>query len=254
MKKLVFIGSSMKERLELYKQVTKDLSLQGLLHWCFETFGYDKIIFASSMGLEDQMLTHLLAQDHTSARVLTLDTGRNFQETYDVMHETMRRFGIRYEVYAPSAHDIETLIQQNGPNLFYDSMQDRKQCCYVRKIKPLQRALSTVDAWMTGLRKQQSVTRTDLDIISWDDQFNIFKINPLLHYTYDQVWDYVKTHNVPYNTLHDHNFFSIGCAPCTRAVKSGEDFRSGRWWWEKPEHKECGLHDHKTKKGGKGDS
>ena len=242
----------MKERLEQYKEETKDFSLHELLQWCFDTFGYEKILFASSMGLEDQMITHLLAQHHKQARILTLDTGRNFQETYDVMHETMKKYGVEYEVYAPEAKDLEDLIKKKGPNLFYGSIEDRKQCCHIRKIKPLTRALSTVDAWITGLRKEQSVTRVDLDVVNWDEKFNIFKINPLFNYTQDQVWEYIKEHDVPYNKLHDQDFPSIGCAPCTRAIKPGESFRSGRWWWEQPEHRECGLH--WAKKEGEDDS
>jgi len=195
------------------------------------------------------MITHLLAQHHKQARILTLDTGRNFQETYDVLHETMKKYGIVYEVYAPSSQDVEELIRDKGPNLFYNSIPDRKQCCFVRKIKPLKRALSTVDAWITGLRKEQSVTRVDMDVITWDDTFNIFKINPLINLSFDQIWDYIKKHDVPYSGLHDKNFPSIGCAPCTRAIKPGEDFRSGRWWWEQPEHRECGLHFNKKDEG-----
>ncbi len=244
----------MKDRLENYKKETHGLSLDDLLVWCFTTFGYDKIIFASSMGLEDQMITHLLASSHKQARILTLDTGRNFQQTYDVMHQTIKKYGITYEVYAPEAKDVEALISHKGPNLFYDSIQDRKQCCYIRKIKPLTRALTTVDAWITGLRKEQSVTRTALDVVSWDNQFNIFKINPLINYTFDMVKEYVKKNDVPYSMLHDKDFPSIGCAPCTRAIKPGENFRSGRWWWEQPEHRECGLHKCEPKKGDKGDS
>ncbi len=205
-------------------------------------FGPQRIALASSFGAEDQVLTHMLAQIHRQARIFTLDTGRLFQETYDTMQQSIERYGIRYEVYAPDAAELAQLVAQNGPNLFYDSVEKRKACCEVRKLKPLRRVLSTVDAWICGLRRDQAVTRTAVELVSWDSEFGIYKICPLFDWSERQVWDYIHWYKVPYNRLHDQGFRSIGCAPCTRAVQPGEDIRAGRWWWESPEDKECGLH------------
>jgi phosphoadenosine phosphosulfate reductase len=165
-----------------------------------------------------------------------------FQETYDTMQQSVERYQNSYEVYAPEAADIAALIAKDGPNLFYSSVENRKACCAVRKLKPLRKVLATVDAWICGLRRDQSVTRTEVELVSWDAEFSIYKICPLYDWSEAQVWDYIKKNNVPYNALHDRGFRSIGCAPCTRAVSPGEDIRGGRWWWESPEHKECGLH------------
>lgn len=205
-------------------------------------FGSARIALASSFGAEDQVLTDMLARLDPSARVFTLDTGRLFQETYDVMQASTSRYGIRYETYAPEPNDISELVAIDGPNLFYKSVEKRKACCEVRKLRPLRKVLGTVDAWICGLRRDQAVTRTGVDLVSWDAEFNIYKICPLFDWSEEQVWDYIKANNVPYNALHNRGFRSIGCAPCTRAVEPGEDVRAGRWWWESPEHKECGLH------------
>jgi len=207
-----------------------------------EHFGAGRIALASSFGAEDQVLTDMLARLNPAARIFTLDTGRQFQETYDTMQRSIERYGISYEVCFPDAADVAELIAKDGPNLFYLSIENRKACCDVRKMKPLRKKLSTVDAWICGLRRDQSVTRTEAELVSWDAAFGIYKICPLFHWSEQQLWDYIKKHNVPYNPLHDAGFPSIGCAPCTRAVAPGEDIRSGRWWWESPEHKECGLH------------
>ena len=158
------------------------------------------------------------------------------------MQATIEKYGITYETYAPESDDIVSLIKDKGPNLFYKSILDRKECCYVRKVKPLKKVLKTANAWVTGLRKEQSLTRDDLNAVMWDESLGLYKINPLVSWSMDNVWSYIKDHNVPYNILHDKGFISIGCAPCTRAIKNGETIRNGRWWWEDPEHKECGLH------------
>ncbi len=207
-----------------------------------EHFGPTRIALGSSFGAEDQVLTDMLSRVQLPTRVFTLDTGRQFQETYDTMQASTSRYGIRYEVYAPEASDIGELISVEGPNLFYKSIEKRKACCDVRKLRPLRKVLATVDAWICGLRRDQAVTRSGVELVSWDAEFNIYKICPLFDWPEEQVWDYIKTRSVPYNSLHDHGFRSIGCAPCTRAVEPGEDVRAGRWWWESPEHKECGLH------------
>jgi phosphoadenosine phosphosulfate reductase len=197
---------------------------------------------ASSFGAEDQVLTQMLLRIDPSARIFTLDTGRNFQETYDTMQASVERYGVQYEVCAPEASDIAELVKIGGPNLFYESIENRKRCCDVRKLRPLRKVLSTVDAWICGLRRDQAVTRTGVELVSWDGEFGIYKICPLFDWNEEQVWDYIRANRIPYNALHDRGFRSIGCAPCTRAVAPGEDIRAGRWWWESPEHKECGLH------------
>ncbi len=207
-----------------------------------QRFGSARIALASSFGAEDQVLTAMLAAVEPSPRIFTLDTGRLFQETYDVMQASATRYDIRYEAYAPEANDLAELISIDGPNLFYKSIEKRKSCCEVRKLRPLRKVLGTVDAWICGLRRDQAVTRDAIELVSWDAEFNIYKICPLFDWSEEQVWDYIKAHDVPYNALHDRGFRSIGCAPCTRAVQPGEDVRAGRWWWESPEHKECGLH------------
>jgi len=207
-----------------------------------EHFGVARIALATSFGAEDQVLTDMIARANPAARIFTLDTGRLFQETYDTMQRSMDRYHIAYEVCAPEAADIAALVAKDGPNLFYLSVENRKACCNVRKMKPLRKELGTVDAWICGLRRDQSVTRTEVELVSWDAEFGIYKICPLFDWSEQQVWDYIKNNDVPYNALHDQGFPSIGCAPCTRAVLPGEDIRSGRWWWEAPEHKECGLH------------
>lgn len=212
------------------------------LRLALEKFGVRRIALASSFGAEDQVLTDMLARIEPSARIFTLDTGRLFQETYDVMQSSTERYGFAYEVLAPEAADIAQLISIDGPNLFYASVEKRKSCCEVRKLRPLRKVLGTVDAWICGLRRDQGVTRSEVEAVSWDAEFGIYKVCPLFDWSEEQVWDYIRAHHVPYNALHDRGFRSIGCAPCTRAVQPGEDARSGRWWWESPEHKECGLH------------
>jgi phosphoadenosine phosphosulfate reductase len=176
-------------------------------------------------------------------RIFTLDTGRLNQETYDCMDAIRDRYGVRVEVFFPDAARVENMVHEHGLNLFYKSVEFRKLCCGIRKVEPLNRALRNLDAWMTGLRREQAVTRADVKKVEIDKEHGgIFKINPLVDWTHKQVWDYVRGNNLPYNKLHDVGYPSIGCAPCTRAITPGEDIRAGRWWWENPETKECGLH------------
>jgi phosphoadenosine phosphosulfate reductase len=201
-----------------------------------------RVVLASSLSVEDQVLTHLLCAVHARPRIFTLDTGRLFPETYETMERTMQRYGFRSEVLAPDTRELEEMVRMHGPNLFYRSVESRKLCCSVRKINPLRRVLSTADAWICGLRREQSVTRRSVDKIEWDEAFGLCKINPLIDWTQQQVWDYIRKNDVPYNALHDQGYPSIGCLPCTRGIEPGEDVRAGRWWWENPEHKECGLH------------
>ncbi len=207
----------------------------------------DRIIFSTSLAAEDQVLTDIICQTDKSLKIFTLDTGRLPQETYDTIEATRKRYEIDIDISFPDSTQVQELVKEAGPNLFYNSIQQRRQCCQVRKIQPLRRALTGFEVWICGLRKEQSVTRADLEIIQWDQQFNIIKLSPLLDWTTDEVWNYIRSYNVPYNSLHDRGYPSIGCQPCTRAVADGEDIRSGRWWWEKPEQKECGLHLHERK-------
>jgi phosphoadenosine phosphosulfate reductase len=213
-----------------------------IIEYAYNLIGTSKVSTASSLSIEDQMLTHLALSVDKNSRIFVLDTGRHFQNTYDVMDETWRKYGFKYEIYAPNTSDLEKFVSNYGPNTFYIDVENRKKCCNIRKLEPLKRALSTVDAWITGLRREQGVTRTDIPIVDWDDTHKILKFNPLIALSEVDVWDYVKENKIPYNDLYLKGFRSIGCQPCTRAVKEGEDIRAGRWWWESPEQKECGLH------------
>ena len=208
----------------------------------FNRFAPPRVALAVSFGAEDQVLTDLMVRSGQPARFFTLDTGRQFEETYEVMDRTRERYGIRYEVFAPDAQELETLIAEHGPNLFYGGIEQRKACCRVRKLHPLRRALAGLDGWICGLRREQSVTRGEIQPQSWDAEHGLYKLCPLFDWSETDVWDYIRHFQVPYNRLHDRGFRSIGCAPCTRATTAGEDVRAGRWWWESPVHKECGLH------------
>lgn len=217
-------------------------SAQDVLTWALDQFG-DRVTFASSFGAEDVVVIDMLAKLDRPCAVFTLDTGRLNQETYDVMDAVRYKYGIEIDVMFPRFEAVEHLVKLNGPNLFYDSIENRKACCEVRKLEPLRRALADRAAWITGVRREQSVTRTAVTIVELDGAFGgIVKVNPLADWTNRQVWDYIEANRVPYNKLHDRNYPSIGCAPCTRAVEPGEDVRAGRWWWESPDSKECGLH------------
>ncbi len=217
-------------------------SAQDIVRYAVEAFG-PQVALACSFGAEDMVLVDMLHRATVSPRVFVLDTGRLHQETYDVMARAREKYGIDFDVYYPQTDAVERLLHDKGPNSFYDSIENRKECCYVRKVEPLARALSAVDAWITGLRRSQSVTRTDLPVVEVDEAHGgILKINPLANWAEQDVWDYIGANDVPYNKLHDRGFPSIGCVPCTRAIQPGEDLRAGRWWWESPEHKECGLH------------
>lgn len=230
------------KNLEHYRSLVKGLGAEDVVVWALTEFSPARVSLASSFSIEDQALTHMLASRTPAARIFTLDTGRLFPETYDTMQATMKRYDIRIEVYSPEASAVERLTSEHGPNCFYESVELRKKCCEIRKIVPLRRALSTVDAWICGLRREQSVTRGGVDTVEWDSTHGIYKINPIVDWNEGNVWTYIREHKIPYNCLYDRGFRSIGCAPCTRAVAEGEDIRAGRWWWEKPEHKECGLH------------
>jgi phosphoadenosine phosphosulfate reductase len=214
---------------------------EDVLRLAIERFA-PSVALSSSFGAEDMVLVHMIATIDPKTRIFTLDTGRLPQETYNVIDAARRRYGVSIDVLFPQADAVQSMVAEHGVNLFYHSVENRKLCCGVRKMEPLRRALSGLDAWITGLRREQSVTRADVPKVEWDASNGLVKVNPLVDWTQEDVWKYVREHNVPYNALHDRGYPSIGCAPCTRAVQPGEHERSGRWWWEHPETKECGLH------------
>ena len=230
-------------------QTYEKKSPQEVLRWALETF-QDKIALASSFGVEDVALIDMMVKISPKARIFTLDTGRLNEETYEVMDRIREKYHINFEAYFPDREKVETLERTKGFYSFRQSIENRKECCGIRKVEPLNKALASLDAWITGLRRAQSVTRTDIAKVEVDAaHHNIYKINPIADWSEKEVWDYVKKNQVPYNKLHDQGYPSIGCSPCTRAVKPGEDVRAGRWWWENPEQKECGLHVHAPGKG-----
>ena len=212
------------------------------LKWAYETFG-DKIAKASSFGAEDSVVTDMIIKINPKARFFTLDTGRLNQETYDVMDTISKKYKIKFEVLFPDRDAVEEMVREKGINLFYESVENRKLCCEIRKVRPLNRILSSLDAWVTGLRRDQNQNRSKSSMVEIDHLHGgIIKINPIIDWSWENVMSYIKDHDLPYNKLLDKNYPSIGCEPCTRPVKPGEDLRAGRWWWESDTHKECGLH------------
>ena len=217
-------------------------STQEILKWSISEFG-PKAGLASSFGMEDMVIIDVLSQLKGDITIFTLDTGRLHEETYEVMERARSKYGVTIKVYFPNKEDVENLQRNKGFFSFRESMENRKECCSIRKIEPLNRALSNLDAWITGLRRDQGLTRVDVEKVAIDDNHNsILKINPLADWSLKMIEEYIKINDVPINALHKKNYPSIGCAPCTRSIEKGEDIRSGRWWWENPEHKECGLH------------
>ncbi len=215
---------------------------QDVLKWATDNL-HPRLAMASSFGAEDVAVIDMIMKINPKARIFTLDTGRLNQETYDVMDEIRNKYNTNVEVMFPDQNEVEQMVRVNGMNLFYKSIGNRKLCCGIRKVHPLNRMLSTLDGWITGLRADQTEVRSTVQKIEIDTQHNnIIKINPIIEWTWEQTWDYIKKNNVPYNKLHDKGFPSIGCEPCTRAIKPGEPLRAGRWWWESDNQKECGLH------------
>lgn len=222
-----------------------------IIEWALDTFK-EKIALASSFSIEDVVLIDMVVKISKKLnlvpRIFTLDTGRLNQETYDLMDEIKNKYNIKIEVYFPNYEEVEQMVQQHGFNLFYKSLEFRRLCCNIRKVRPLNRIMKSLDAWICGLRKEQSVTRCGLKKLEYEKRLidgvekEIIKLNPLIDWTEKEVWDYIKENNVPYNVLYDRGYTSIGCEPCTRPVKKIEDIRAGRWWWEDPDKKECGLH------------
>ncbi len=219
---------------------TKDWSINQVFDFLANEYK-DQIVFSTSFGQEDQVITDLIAKNEWQIQIFTLDTGRLFQETFDVFHKTLKKYKKEIKVYFPEANAVEQLLNQKGPNSFYESVANRKECCFIRKVAPLTQALKGNAIWITGLRAEQSENRNDLAFFEYDEKFDIIKFNPLLKWSLAEVQKYIDENKVPQNGLHQKGFVSIGCAPCTRAITPGEDIRAGRWWWESS-HKECGLH------------
>jgi phosphoadenosine phosphosulfate reductase len=228
---------------EQIQQLNENLKTpQEVLKWSLDNL-HPRIAMASSFGAEDVVVIDMMMKINPKARIFTLDTGRLNQETYDVMDEIRKKYDINIEVMFPDQTEVEQMVRVNGLNLFYHSVGNRKLCCGIRKVHPLNRMLSTLDGWITGLRADQTEVRLKSNKIEIDEQHNgIIKINPIIEWTWEQTWDYIKKNNIPYNKLHDNGYPSIGCEPCTRAIKPGEPLRAGRWWWESDSQKECGLH------------
>jgi phosphoadenosine phosphosulfate reductase len=227
----------------------EDKSAMEVLKWAINAYA-PKIALASSFGAEDVILIDMMVKiNKEKAKIFTLDTGRLNQETYDVMDAIRKKYDIQIQVYFPEQRETEEMVKIKGMNLMYESVENRKLCCEIRKVHPLNRALSNLDGWITGLRREQAVTRTNINKLEIDSSHgSITKINPLADWTNGMIWDYIHKNNVPYNKLHDSGYPSIGCEPCTRAIHAGEDPRAGRWWWENATQKECGLHWDPTKK------
>jgi phosphoadenosine phosphosulfate reductase len=230
------------QAVEAQREALETKNAEALLAWALGEF-HPRIGLAASFGAEDVVLIDMLIRLDPTARVFTLDTGRLPAETYSLIDAIRERYGLAVEVYFPQADAVEAMAREHGVNLFYTSIEKRKLCCRVRKVEPLGRALRGLDAWITGLRREQAVTRAQVRKVEVDPEHGgLIKLNPLADWTSEQVWTYIRAHDVPYNALHDRGYPSIGCAPCTRAVEPGEDPRAGRWWWESADTKECGLH------------
>ncbi|MHA7102827.1 phosphoadenylyl-sulfate reductase [Roseivirga pacifica] len=230
----------MQERVDELNRLVEGKSLVASLALVAEEFP-GTVRFSSAFGQEDQVITDAIFKNDIAIEVFTLDTGRLFKETYDLIDRTRSRYKKPIKVYFPKAETVQELVTNKGMHSFYESVDNRKECCFVRKVEPLKRALKGAEVWVTGLRASQSDNRQGFNMFEWDEGNQVIKFNPLLHWSYDEMIDYLKEFSVPYNTLHDKGFISIGCAPCTRAIAPGEHPRAGRWWWETSQ-KECGLH------------
>jgi len=230
-------------QLKQFASQMENKSAQEVLRWAMDIYG-SRIALASSFGPEDIVLIDIMTKiDKEKTRIFTLDTGRLNQETYDLIDTISRRYNIRIEVFFPEHKEIEQMVEEKGMNLMYESVENRKLCCEIRKVHSLKRALKKLDGWITGLRREQFITRSQAEKVEIDSTHsNIVKVNPLADWTHEMVWAYIHENNIPYNRLHDIGYVSIGCEPCTRAIEANEDPRSGRWWWETDTPKECGLH------------
>ncbi|WP_285008863.1 phosphoadenylyl-sulfate reductase [Pedobacter faecalis] len=231
----------MNEQLELISGQIAGMDPVAALRRLTEQYP-GRVVFSTSFGWEDQVITHLIFSNDLPIEVFTLETGRLFPETYYVWNRTLEIYNKPIKAYFPEAAALQRMVDAKGPSSFYTSVENRKECCYIRKIEPLKRALSGHKIWVTGIRAEQSPNRHDMRNLEWDEGNQMMKYHPLFEWSLNEVKDFIKKHNIVYNTLHDRGFPSIGCAPCTRAVLEGEDFRAGRWWWEDQSKKECGLH------------
>lgn len=232
-----------KNELSNYNSILEKLNLEESLSYVIDNIEGKKV-FSTSFGIEDQLLTHFINLINKEVSVFTLDTGRQFNETYEVFDKTQNKYkNIDLKVYYPNEDQIQEYVKEEGINGFYNSVESRKKCCFVRKVVPLKRALEGADIWITGLRAEQSANRETMQFLEWDEDNKLIKFNPLLKYTLEEVEEVVNKYNIPINSLYKKGYLSIGCAPCTRAIEKGEDFRAGRWWWENGK-KECGLHIH----------
>jgi phosphoadenosine phosphosulfate reductase len=226
-------------RLEQISSILTPLNAAQGVSWVAQNFSLPK--FATSLGEEDQALTHLIAVNKLPIHLFTLDTGRLFQETYELLELTQSNFNIAIDVFFPAQVEVEKYVNEKGINGFYHSVENRKQCCSIRKVNPLKRALANANIWITGLRKSQSANRQLMQKVEWSEDMNVIKYNPLFDWSDEDLTNYIQLHKIPVNPLHKKGFLSIGCAPCTRAIAANEDARAGRWWWE-GSSKECGLH------------
>ncbi|MEO8108945.1 MAG: phosphoadenylyl-sulfate reductase [Ginsengibacter sp.] len=217
------------------------LSIEEMLFELVNKFP-GQVTFSTSFSFEDQAVTHKILKNNFPVSIFTLDTGRLFPETYSVWNSTNENFHTKVKAYYPDQSLLQNFVAEKGPNSFYESVENRKSCCYIRKVEPLKRALKGNVVWVTGLRAEHSESRHDMPQIEWDEGNQVIKYHPILHWSTEEVKKYINENNIPYNPLHDRGFVSIGCAPCTRAIRPGESFRAGRWWWEDNSKKECGLH------------
>jgi phosphoadenosine phosphosulfate reductase len=231
----------LKYNIKELNQKFQGATAKDILNFILNEYG-SETVFSSSLGAEDQIVTDLIWNLDRNAEIITLDTGRLPEETYRTIEATEKKYSNKIRIFFPEASQVEKMVKEKGINLFYESIENRKECCRIRKLEPLSRALMGKSAWVTGLRREQSVTRQDVEIFEWDDKYSLLKVNPIVYWTEKDVWDYIRNNDIPYNELHDKNYPSIGCAPCTRAIEPGEDVRAGRWWWESADTKECGLH------------
>lgn len=229
------------ENIEELNNLFAKANADYIIKYFADKYG-SKAAFSTSFSIEDQVITHLLSEIKKDVKIFTLDTGRLPYETYNLIDKTREHFNVKIDIYFPDTVAVEEMVNEKGVNLFYNNVDNRKHCCFVRKVVPLKRALIEKEIWITGLRKEQSVTRENIDIVEYDNGYDIIKVNPIYNWTEEQIWEYIKENNIPYNQLYKQNYRSIGCAPCTRAVEKGGNIRDGRWWWENPDSKECGLH------------
>jgi thioredoxin-dependent adenylylsulfate APS reductase len=215
---------------------------EEILRWGIEYFG-DRLAICTAFQASGMVILDMAVRISRNVKVFTIDTGRLPEETHRLISDVRERYGIEIETVMPEAAEVASMVSSHGPNLFYDSVANRRLCCEIRKVRPLNRRLAKLEAWVVGLRRQQSETRETIQKITVDEAHGgILKLAPLADWTREEVWEYIRRHNVPYHELYWQGFSSIGCAPCTRAVQEGEEERAGRWWWEQEAHKECGIH------------